>query len=59
MLYLYVYKTKNFSFQAFHMISSKQDAQTITDFLAHIEKRILCASGTETRFSVTAESNGM
>ena len=41
MLYLCVCKTKNFSFPASHMISSKQDAQTITDFLAQIKKHVL------------------
>ena len=33
-------KIRKLSFPAFHMLTAKQDAQAITDFLAQIEKRV-------------------
>lgn len=41
MPYSCVCKTEAYSFPAFHMMSSKQDTQTITDFLVQIKMRVL------------------
>ena len=39
-LFCCIYKTKTYSFPAFHMALARQDAQTITDFLAEIKKTV-------------------
>ena len=42
------------------MITNKEKrVLNSTELIAKLRKTLLCASGAETRFSVTAESNGM
>ena len=52
MMFCCICQTEAYTFPAFHMVSAKQDAQAITDFLAQIRKRVPAPRMTVSDFSM-------